>query len=99
AQPHHPPSPSPTLVRSSLQGDDGPLLRGGGEPDLQLRPFGLEIILHHRQHARRAAGGGGDMEAIGRKPADHAIVTDEAVLSKQRSEEDTSEIQSREKLV
>src|SRR3546814_7967794 len=53
--------------------------------DLELRPLGLEIVLHHGEHARRTAGRGGDVEAIGGEPADHAVVADEAVFAQKQA--------------
>src|SRR5439155_27367723 len=62
----------------------------------------LPVFFHHRQHARRAAGRGGDVEAIRRHPADDAVVHHKAILAQHhaiRSEEHTSELQSRGHLV
>src|SRR3546814_6092186 len=88
----------------AVERDDRPLRGRRRKPDLELRPLGLEIVLHHGEHARRTAGRGGDVEAIGGEPADHAVVADEAVFAqkqavaatagRQRSEEHTSELQS-----
>ena len=50
-----------------LHGDDGPLLGDRRKPTLQVGPFGLEIVLHHVQHARRAAGRGGHVKAVRRQ--------------------------------
>ena len=49
----------------AVQGDGGPLFRRRGQPDIQIGPFGLKIILHHVQNPRGAPGGGGDVEQIG----------------------------------
>ena len=35
-----------------LQRDHRPLLGGRGQPHLEVRPLGLEIVLHHVEHAR-----------------------------------------------
>ena len=64
----------------ALHGDDGELLGGRGQEDLQLRPFGLEVVLHMGEHARRAACCRRDMEAVGRQPGDDAVVEDVAIL-------------------
>ena len=62
-----------------------PLLGGRGEPDLEVGPLGLQVVLHHVEDARGAAGGGGDVEAVGGEPADDAVVADEAVLAEQEA--------------
>ena len=64
-----------------LHGDDRPLLRDRGQPDVEMRELGLEIILHHVHHAGRAAGRRCDMEAVRREAADDAVVIDETVLA------------------
>ena len=69
----------------ALERDDRPLLGGRGEPDLEVRPLGLEVVLHHVEDARGAAGGGGDVEAVRGQPADDAVVADEAVLAEQQA--------------
>ena len=71
--------------RSGLAARSSPTLGGRGEPDHEIGPFGLEIVLHHVEHARRAAGGGGDVEAPLGQPADHAVVADEAVLAEEEA--------------
>ena len=48
------------------------------QPDLEVGELGLQIVLHLGEHARRAAGRGGDVEAVGREAADDAVVDDEA---------------------
>ena len=65
-------------ARGPLHGDDRPLLGDRGQPDTQVRELGLQVVLHVVQHARRAAGGRGDVEAVGRQAADDAVVHDEA---------------------
>ena len=62
-----------------------PLLGGRGEPDLEVGPLGLQVVLHHVEDARGAAGGGGDVEAVGGEAADDAVVADEAVLAEQQA--------------
>ena len=64
-----------------LHGDDRPLLGDRGQPDVQMRELGLEVVLHVVHDARRAAGRRRHMEAVRRQPADHAVVIDEAVLA------------------
>jgi len=66
-----------------LHGDHRPLLGCRGEPDRELRPLGLKIILHHREHPRGAAGGGRDVEAVRREPRDNAIVIHVAIIPQQ----------------
>ena len=61
-----------------LHGDHRPLLGGRGEPDLEVGEFGLKIVLHVMEDARRAAGRGGHVEAVGGEAADDAVVHDEA---------------------
>ena len=68
-----------------LSAIDRPLLGGRGEPDLEVGPLGLEVVLHHVEDARGAAGRGGDVEAVGGEPADDAVVADEAVLAEQQA--------------
>ena len=51
-----------------------------GQPDFQLRPFGLQPALHPGQHARRAARGGGHHEVMLAQPCRDAIVEHHAVL-------------------
>ena len=53
----------------ALQGDNRILLGRAGQPDVKIRPFGLEIILHHIQHARRTAGCRGQVKAIRCQPS------------------------------
>ena len=65
----------------SLDGDHRPLLGGRGQPHLEIGEFGLEIVLHVMEDARRPAGRGGDVEAVGGDPADHAVIHDEARLA------------------
>ncbi len=65
----------------TLHRDHGPLLGDRGEPDIELRPLGLEIVFHQSEDASRTAGGGGDVVAIGCQTADDAIVEHEAVLA------------------
>ena len=52
-----------------LHGDHRPLLGDRGEPDLEIGPLGLQVVLHVLQHAGGAAGRGGHVEAVGREPA------------------------------
>jgi hypothetical protein len=66
-----------------LHGDDRPLLRDGSEPHLEVLPLGLAVVLHHREHARRAAGRRRHVEAVGREPRDDAVVIDEPVFAQQ----------------
>ncbi len=68
-----------------LHGDHRPLLRRGRQPDLQLGELGLQVILHHVQHACGAAGGRRDVKAIGCEAADDAVVDDEAGLVQQNA--------------
>src|SRR5690606_23341491 len=58
-----------------------PLLGNGSEPHLEMGELGLEIVLHHVQHARRAAGRRGDMEPVLGEATDHAIVINVAVFA------------------
>ncbi len=67
----------------SLQGDDGPLLRGRREPRPQVRPLGLQIVLHERQDARRPARRRRHVITIVRDARDHAVVVNEAVVAQQ----------------
>ena len=69
----------------ALQRDRRPLLGGRGEPDLEVGPLGLQVVLHHVEDARGAAGGGGDVEAVGGEAADDAVVADEAVLAEEEA--------------
>ena len=64
-----------------LHGDHGPLLGDRGEPDVEMRELGLEVVLHVVHDARRAAGRRRDMETVGRQASDDAVVIDEAVLA------------------
>ena len=64
-----------------LHGDRRPLLGGRGEPDPEIGELGLEIILHMREHAGRAAGGRRHVEAIGLQARDHAVVHEETGLA------------------
>ena len=50
------------------------LLGGRGQRDFQVRELGLEIVFHMVQHARRTARCGGDVEAIFRDAAHHAVI-------------------------
>ena len=52
----------------ALQGNDSILLGRAGQPHIKVGPFGLEIILHHIQHACRAASCRGQVETIRRQP-------------------------------
>src|SRR6267154_1129483 len=69
----------------SLHGDHGPLLGGRRQPYFELGPFGLAVVFHHREHARRTAGGGRHMEPIGGRSRHHAVVVDEAVVAAEDS--------------
>ena len=64
-----------------LHGDHRPLLGRRGQPDLEVSEFGLEIILHMGEHARRAAGRRRHMEAVGRDARDDAVVHEETGLA------------------
>ena len=64
-----------------LHRDDRPLLGDRGQPDIEMRELGLEIVLHVVHDARRAAGRRRHMEAVRRQPADDAVIIDEAVLA------------------
>src|SRR6266566_5202151 len=55
-------SPVSTARLGPLDRDHRPLLGGRGEPHLEVGPFRLPVVLHHRQHPGRAARGGGDVE-------------------------------------
>ena len=67
----------------ALHRDYRKLFGGGGQPQAQFLPFGLEVVLHHIEHPRRAASGGGDMETILGDAGDDAVVDDEAGLVQQ----------------
>ncbi len=47
------------------------------------RPLGLQVVLHQREDARRAAGRRRHVEAIVGHAGDHAVVVDEAVVAQQ----------------
>src|SRR3546814_17941517 len=68
-----------------LDRDDRPLFGRRGEPDAKVGPFGLEVILHHVQHAGGAARRRGDVEAIRRESAYAAIAAADAVLPQQHA--------------
>src|SRR5450631_3813492 len=63
----------------SLYCNDRPMFGRGCEPYLEVRPFGLPIVFHHREYARRTAGGRGYVEAVGLHARNHAVVIDKAV--------------------
>src|SRR5688572_4257858 len=65
----------------SLDRDDRVLLGDARQVHLQIIPFGLQVILHVGEHARRAARGGGDVEAIRREAGDDAVVVNVAVFT------------------
>ena len=65
----------------ALHGDHRPLLGNGGQPDVELRELGLEIVFHVVHDAGGAARRGGDVEAVGRQAADNAVIIDETVLA------------------
>ena len=65
----------------AVDGDGGVLLRDRGQIDLQIGPFGLQVILQMHQHLRGIAGGGGHQEPVLRQPYRHAIVEHHAVLA------------------
>ncbi len=69
----------------AVQRDRRPLFGGGGQPDVQVRPFGLKVVLHHVHHARRAAGRRGDVEPVLRQATDHPVVADEAVVAAEKA--------------
>jgi hypothetical protein len=46
-------------------------------------PFRLAVVLHHGEHARRAAGRRRHVESVGREARDDAVVVDEPVLAQQ----------------
>ena len=56
------------------------LLGDGGEARLQIGPFGLQIVLHHRCDMRGARSRRRDVEAVFGQPHDDAVVIDEAHL-------------------
>src|SRR5262249_29206735 len=65
----------------TLHGDHRPLFGGRGEPDLEIRPFGLEVVLHMGEDTWRPAGRRGDVKAVRRHAADDAVIVNEAVVA------------------
>ena len=69
----------------AVDGDDRPLLGGGGQPDLVFGELGLEVVFHHVEDAGSAASRGGDVETVCRQAADDAVIADEAVFAEQHA--------------
>ena len=67
-------------ARRPLHRDHRPLLGDRGQEDIELRPFGLQVVLHVIEDARRAAGRGRDVKAVVRKTRDDAVVHHVAVF-------------------
>ena len=61
--------------------EDRPLLGDRGQPHPQLRPLGLEPLLHPVEDGGGVAGGGGDEEAVLGQAQDGAVVEDHAVVA------------------
>ena len=67
----------------TLHCDHRPLLGGRGQPDIEIGPLGLPVVLHHREHARGATSGRRDMEPVFGEPRHHTVVVDETVVAQQ----------------
>ena len=68
-----------------MHGDHGPLLGDRRQEDVELRPFGLEIILHVIENTRGAAGCRRDVEPVMRKTRDDAVIHHVAVFPEHHS--------------
>lgn len=69
----------------AVQRNGGPLFGRRGQPDIEIRPLRLEVILHHVQHPGGAACRGGDVETVFGHAADDTIVANEAVIAEQQA--------------
>src|SRR6185437_2270518 len=64
----------------ALHGDHGPLLGGRREPDVEIGPFRLPVVLHQREDACGAARSRRDMKPIISRAGHHAVVIYEAIV-------------------
>lgn len=64
-----------------LHGNDSPLFGCRGEPDVEIGEFGLEIIFHVLENARRATRRRRHMEPVFGKTADNTVIIYETVFT------------------
>src|SRR6185312_10278573 len=57
----------------------------GGEPDVEVRPLRLAIVLHQRKDARSTARSSRDMETVFSQAGHDTIVINEAVVPQQNA--------------